>query len=180
MGKKIVIFFVLCMVFLVSCSSNEKEDAVKIIMPASMFEGQDADDVIKEAEKQDIEAKKNEDGTYTYIMSKKKHDKMMEEFKSNITDSIKEIKSSENYMSIKDISHNPSYSEFTMVVDREAYENSMEGFASFTLGMTGLMYQLYDGVNEEDYHVKVTVKDQKTKEIFAEKVYPEDDGETKS
>jgi hypothetical protein len=113
-------------------------------------------------------------------MSKKKHDKMMEEFKSNITDSIKEIKSSENYMSIKDISHNPSFSEFTMVVDREAYENSMEGFASFTLGMTGLMYQLYDGVNEKDYHVKVTVKDQKTKEIFAEKIYPEDDTEAKS
>ncbi|WP_226682849.1 hypothetical protein [Sutcliffiella horikoshii] len=147
---------------------------VEVTIPASMFEGEDLDAVIVEAEKEGMKAAKNEDGSVTYKMSKSKHKEMLAEIKQSIVDSIEEMKTSGEFVSIKDITHNNSFTEFTMVVDKTTYENSMDGFASFALGIGGMMYQMYDGVDPDKYKVNILIQDEETNEVFDEILFPDD------
>jgi len=148
---------------------------VEVTLPASMFEGEDIDTVIADAKKEGVkEVTKNEDGSLTYKMSKAKHKEMMEELKTGILETIEETKNSEDYVSIKDITYNDSFSEFTLVVEKSAYEDSMDGFAAFGLGISGMYYQLYNGVKPDEYKVTIFLKDEASQEVFDEIVYPDD------
>lgn len=164
-------------------TSESKEDTasvdkglfnVEVTIPASMFEGENIDDAVAEAETEGIKATKNDDGSVTYKMSKAQHKEMLAEMKQGITEAIEEMKTSEEYVSIQDVTFNDSLTEFTMIVDKAAYENSMDAFASFTLGFGGMMYQIYDGAKPEDNKVKIMVQDKETKEVFDETVFPDD------
>lgn len=146
---------------------------VEVTLPASMFEGEDVDASMAEVEKEGIKATKNEDGSVTYKMSKSKHKEMMKELETGIIESIEDMKNNTDFVSIQEITYNKSFSEFTMIVDKEAYENSMDTFASFGLGLSGMYYQLFNGADSEDYQVKIMVKDQATDEVFDEVVYPD-------
>jgi major membrane immunogen (membrane-anchored lipoprotein) len=146
---------------------------VEITLPASLFEGEDVDNSIAEAEEDGIEVKKNDDGSLTYKMSKSKHKEMMEELETGLIESVEEMKNSEDFVSIQDVTYNKSFSEFTMVVDKAAYENSFDGFATFGLALSGMYYQLFDGVDPNEYEVKIMMKDAATDEVFDEVVYPE-------
>lgn len=148
--------------------------SVEINIPPSMFEGEDIDTVIADAEAEGIKATKNDDGSVTYKMSKSKHKEMMAEMEQSISESIEEMKTSGDFVSIKDITYNKDFNEFTMVVDQAAYENSMDAFATFTLGFSGMMYQLFDGVKTEDNKVKINVKDEETNEVLDEILFPDD------
>ncbi|WP_078433811.1 hypothetical protein [Metabacillus halosaccharovorans] len=203
MKRYIYLFMMLLSLLLVACgnndqennASNDKESAkqkeeqtedesvdvkkgllnVEVTLPASMFEGEDIDTVIADAKKEGVkEVTKNEDGSLTYKMSKAKHKEMMEELKTGILETIEETKNSEDYVSIKDITHNDSFSEFTLVVEKSAYEDSMDGFAAFGLGISGMYYQLYNGVDPDDYKVTISLKDEASQEVFDEIVYPDD------
>ncbi|PMC35720.1 hypothetical protein CJ195_18210 [Bacillus sp. UMB0899] len=148
---------------------------VEVTLPASMFEGEDIDTVIADAKKEGIkEVTKNEDGSLTYKMSKAKHKEMMEELKKGILETVEETKNSEDYVSIKDVTYNDSFTEFTLLVNKGDYENSMDGFAAFGLGLSGMYYQLYNGVDPDKYKVTIFLKDEATNEVFDEIVYPDD------
>lgn len=148
---------------------------VELTLPASMFEGEDIDSAIEEAKAEGVkEVIKNADGSVTYKMSKSKHKEMMDELETNLQESLDEMKTSGDFASIKDITHNKSFSEFTLEVDKEAYENSMDGFAVFGLGMSGAYYQLFNGADKDEYKVTVFVKDEATGEVFDEIVLPDD------
>ncbi|MGI8350125.1 hypothetical protein NiCM35_10105 [Niallia circulans] len=195
MKKFTYAFLAVCMILLVACSADKdkKENTdnnkqadeqkmnvdkglsnVEITLPASLFEGEDIDSVIADVEKEGIKVTKNEDGSLTYKMSKAKHKEMMKEMEASLEESIKEIKESDDYVSIKDITHNKAFSEFTLVVDKKKYEDSMDSFAIFTLGITGMMYQVYSGVDPDDYQVKILTKDEATKDVLDETIYPDD------
>ncbi|MBX9975137.1 hypothetical protein [Cytobacillus firmus] len=146
---------------------------VEVTLPASMFEGEDMDSSIAEAEKEGIKVTKNDDGSVTYKMSKTKHKEMMKEMETELQKTIADTKNGEDYPSVKDVTHNKDYSEFTLEVEREAYENSFDGFAVFGLGLSGMFYQLFNGVGPEDYEVKILVKDTATGEVFDEVIYPD-------
>jgi hypothetical protein len=193
MKKVVSLFLASMMMLLVACSaektdnqSKEKEKSkneavqvdkgllnVTLTLPASMFEGQNVDQVIADAQKEGIKATKNADGSVTYKMSKAKHKEMIQEMKKGVIESVNEIKSGKDYTSIKDITYNDDFSVFTLIVDKSAYENSMDGFAVLGLGMSGMMYQLFNGVKSEDYKVTIQVKDETTEEIFDQVVYPD-------
>lgn len=147
---------------------------VEITIPASLFEGKDVDAVIAGAKKDGIkEAVKNEDGSVTYIMSKAQHKKMMDDMGKSITEYTEKLKSSEEFASIKDVTHNKNYSAFTLIVDKVAFENSIDGLAVLGLGIQGSLYQVFNGENPDSYQVKVSVKDEATKEVIREVVYPD-------
>lgn len=148
---------------------------VEVTLPASMFEGEDIDTIIKDAKENGVkEATKNEDGSLTYKMSKATHKEMMKEIEIGIIETIEEMKTSQDYVSIKDIAYNKSFSEFTLVVDKAKYENSMDGFASFGLGISGMYYQLFNGDDSDNYKVAISIKDEASGEVFDEIVYPDD------
>ncbi|MFB1099387.1 hypothetical protein [Terribacillus sp. JSM ZJ617] len=202
MKKTAYILFLLLLTFLAACSSNddtsnssEKETAkasaseasdeeggvkvdknllsVEVSLPASFFEGQSAEDVIADAKEEGIEVTANDDGSYTYKMSKSEHKKLMDEMSAELDKSTAEMVSSGDYPSIKDISYNKDFSAFTMVVDKEAYENSMDGFASLGLGMSGMMYQLFNGADPDEYSITISIEDEASGEVIGETVYPD-------
>jgi PBP1b-binding outer membrane lipoprotein LpoB len=200
--KKLLILL-LTITLLAACSSDEtnnkessKQDTskknesvevdkklfnVEVTLPASMFEGESIEDIKNAAKENDIkEVTENDDGSITYKMSKDVHKKLMEEISTSIKETVEETKTSEDFVSIKDITYNKSFSEFTMLVDKETYENSMDGFATMALGMTGMLYQMYDGATEDEYSVTIKVKDESTEEVFDEVVYPDALEETES
>lgn len=146
---------------------------VEVTLPASMFEGEDMDSSIAEAEKEGIKVTRNDDGSATYKMSKSKHKEMMKEMETELQKNIADTKNGEDYPSVKAVLHNKDYSEFTLEVEREAYENSFDGFAVFGLGLSGMFYQLFNGANPEEYEVKILVKDAATGEVFDEIIYPD-------
>ncbi|URT69011.1 hypothetical protein [Cytobacillus firmus] len=195
--KKLIVFMSVMIVMLSACSNGEKmagkkeagtekktEESeavevdkgllnVEVTLPASMFEGEDADSSIAEAEKEGIKVTKNDDGSVTYKMSKAKHKEMMKEMQTELEKTIADTKNGEDYPSVKEVTNNKDFSEFTLEVDREAYENSFDGFAVFGLGLSGMFYQLFNGVDPEDYEVKILVKDTATGEVFNEVIYPD-------
>ncbi|WP_210367741.1 hypothetical protein [Bacillus sp. REN3] len=148
---------------------------VEVTLPASLFEGEDIDKAIEEANTEGVkEVIKNDDGSVTCKMSKSEHKKMMNELETSIQESVEEMKTSGDFVSIKDITHNKSFSEFTLEVDKHAYENSMDGFAVFGLGISGAYYQLFNGAGKDDYKVTIFVKDQATGEEMDQIVFPDD------
>ena len=147
--------------------------SVEIRLPASFFEGEDIDSIASDYEDKDIKITKNSDGSVTYKMSKSKHNEFMKEMKGNLIEQIEEIKNSEDYKSVRDITYNKTFSEIILVVEQEAFENSFDGFVALILGMTSLYYQLFNGANPEDYKVTIYFKNEETGEIFGDVVYPD-------
>ncbi|WP_164670203.1 hypothetical protein [Virgibacillus doumboii] len=147
---------------------------VKITIPPSLLEGQDKKQVIAEAKEAGVsEVKENDDESLTYTMSKSTHKKMMNELKDSVNQTINEIKNNKDYTSIEDVKANDSFSEFTMVVDQQKFENSFDGFAALGLAMSGLYYQLFDGVDPDDYEVNVNMENAETGKVFDTVVYPD-------
>lgn len=148
---------------------------VEVTFPAFFFEDEEMDEVIAEAKADGVkEVTKNEDGSLTYKMSKSVYKELMKEMETNTVEYVDEIKDGEDFASIKDITYKKSFSEFTLVVDQEAYENSFDGFAILGLGMAGMYYQVFDGKMADELKVSIFVKDEASGEIFDTVVYPDD------
>jgi len=147
---------------------------VEVTIPATLYKGQDIDSIISEAKNSGIkEVIKNEDGSLTYKMSKSEHKKMMKELKERIVKSVEELKTSEDFVSINDVTYNKSFSEFTLTVNKEKFEGSFDAIASFGLALAGMYYQLFNGADIEDYKVTVNLKYETNGEIFDTMVYPD-------
>ncbi len=177
MARKLILPLLLLLVVLMSACSQDSNNGgdVNVTIPATFFEGQDIDSVISKAKNSGIkEVIKNDDGSLTYKMSKSEHEEMLKGLKEGIVASVDEMKASEDFKSIKDVTYNKSFSEFTLSVNKEEFENSMDAMASLGLGLTGMYYQLFNGVDKEDDKVKVIFKDESNGEIINTIVYPDD------
>ena len=155
-------------------SKDKKGKDVQITLPAGMFEGQDMDQVIADAKQEGVkEAVINDDGSLTYTMSKAKHDEMLAELGQSIADYADEMLSDGSFPSVKDVSYAKDYSEFTLSVDKAAYESSMDGFVTMGMGIQGMMYQMMQGLSTEEQKVTVHVKDETSGDVFQSTVYPD-------
>ncbi|MBH5317100.1 hypothetical protein I6N90_04660 [Paenibacillus sp. GSMTC-2017] len=147
----------------------------EVTLPASMFNGQDLDQVIAAAKEKGVgEVTKNADGSLTYKMSKTVYNKMLKELKGTTIEYVESLKNGVDYTSIKDVTYNESFSEFTLIVDKEAYESSLDGMASLGLFFSASLYQLFEGVSNEKLKITVNVQDEKTKEIISTKDFPDE------
>lgn len=155
-------------------SVDEGLFSVEVTIPASFFEGEDPEQVAANAEAENVEeATVNDDGSITYKMSKAQHKEMMEEIATSIEEAKNDITESGDYPSIQSIEASDNYDNFTVNVDREAYENSFDGFATMTLGIIGSFYQMYDGAEADNYEVTIDMTDAETGEVFNTITYPE-------
>jgi len=147
---------------------------VEVTLPEMLFVDEDIDEVLEEAKEAGAkDIKENDDGSVTFKISKKDHKQMMKEMAADVEESVEEMINDEEFVSIKDISFNKNFSEFTMVVDREGFENSFDGFAVFGLGLSGMFYQLFNGDDMDKSKVTVLIEDEATGEVFEEVNYPE-------
>lgn len=102
---------------------------MEITIPATLVKNDDADidDLLDEAVNKGIkEVIRNDDGSLTFKMSKSGHEKLMGEIREEIQETMLDIKTDDDFVSIREIEADESFSQFTMKVDREAFENSLE------------------------------------------------------
>lgn len=149
--------------------------SVDITLPAMMFESEeDIKESIAEAKADGIEeVVRNEDGSLTYKMSKSTHHEIMNGMESSLEETIHELINSEEYPSIQNITSNPTFTEFTITVDRAIFEDSFDGIAALGLVFGAMFYQLFDGVDPENYEVTIYFEDEETGEVFDTIHYPE-------
>ncbi|MEX1164621.1 MAG: hypothetical protein WEB03_13695 [Nitriliruptor sp.] len=147
--------------------------SVDITIPASFFEGQDPQDIVDAAEQQGIrEVTVNPDGSVSYRMSRAQHRELLVELRDSITENLDEMVAEFN--SVQAISHNDDLTEFDLIVDRPAYEDSFDSFAIFGVAVSAGYYQLFSGTDADSYRAVVNTVDVDTDETFATFVAPDD------
>ena len=195
--RKVFILFLMPLFILSACGkdeeSNEKGDVskndgenqsvevdkgllnVEITLPASFFEEEeDHDQMIADAKADGVkDVIVNDDGSLTYKMSKAKHKEMLAEMKMGLLETVDEIKDGEDFESIKDVKHNKSFSEFTLVVEQEMFEDSFDAFATMGIGMSAMLYQLFTGVSVDEYKVTIDIQAEESGEVIDTVVYPD-------
>lgn len=175
MKGKILIALIAILLSGCSAASLPPEDEFReITLPASLFGDEDAGTLIAETEGRD-DLTVNDDGTITYRMSKAEYETMREDARENILQTLEEIKSGSNFASIKDVTHNDSFTEFELTVDKAAYENSFDSLVGMTIGFSGAFYQLIEGVPNGETKTTITVKDEATGEVFDTVVFPNEE-----
>lgn len=150
---------------------------MEITIPATLVKNDDADidDLLDEAVNKGIkEVIRNDDGSLTFKMSKSRYEKLMGEIREEIQETMLDIKTDDDFVSIREIEADESFSQFTMKVDREAFENSLDGFAAIALAMQGMMYQVFDEVDEDELQVIIDIKDADTDDLIDTVIYPDD------
>lgn len=176
-----------------SIDVEKKLLTVDITLPASMFtsnseeavsgeettedeveSGETAEEYCDRIVKEDgyLKAVPNADGSVTLTMTKDKHSELLATIKQSIDDSIQSSMDEGNYPSIKEVTYNNDATEFTVKVDREAFEGSWDGFSALLYAFSGAAYQYYNGVS--DPHVVVTYVDVDTGDTIDTSVYPDD------
>ena len=196
--RKILLLFLVPMFILSACGndekSNEKEEVskkdgenqsievdkgllnVEVTLPASFIdtEEENHEQMIADAKADGVkDVVVNDDDSFTYKMSKAKHKEMLAEMKKGLLETIDEIKNSEDYVSIKDVKHNKSFTEFTLMVDQEMFENSFDSFATMGIGMSAMFYQLFTGASVDDYKVSIDIINEESGAVIDTVVYPD-------
>lgn len=184
--------FILIVIVLSACNNNDEGDTaqenedeegqavdvdkglmnVEVTFPAEMFADQNIDEVIANAHEQGVsEVIQNDDGSFTYKMSRSTYNDMLRKIEESVKESVDTIK--EKSTSIREITHNDDMSEFKLIVNQKEYENSFEGFVSLTLGVSGMYYQVFSGEDADDVRVTVQVEDEKTGNVIDTINFPE-------
>ncbi|RIE02888.1 hypothetical protein D3H35_19930 [Cohnella faecalis] len=147
----------------------------EVTLPASFFdENSNEEEVALKAKERGIsEVKKNADGSYTYTMSEDAYNKIVKETKESTLEYINGLKGSSDFPSIKDIEYDDSLTEFTLIVDKTAFEKGFEGMVAIGISASGMMYQAFNGVKPDKLKVTVHAKDVETKKVFKTTVYPD-------
>lgn len=204
MKKNVATLLLLMLVLIAGCSSNEVKNSnqeqsekadeveksedtnvavavdkglldVEITIPGSFFPDEDLNEVAANAKESGMKsATVNPDDTITYKMSKAKHKELMTEMKNNLVEYTDDLVSNDEFSSIKDITYDKNFKEFSMVVDQEVFENSFDGFAVLGLGMAGMFYQLFDGINSDKLDVTIHSVNEATGERIETVNYPKD------
>ncbi|MGE7947916.1 hypothetical protein [Lysinibacillus sp. NPDC093688] len=153
---------------------------VEVTIPASFLEGQDIDTAITAAKEEGVkEVIKNSDGSVTYKMPKSVHKKMLKDLEKSVVETVEEIKTSDDFTSIKDVTYNKSFTEFTLTVNKEQFENSFDAMSSMGLAIVGMYYQLFNGMDPEKFKVTVIFKDEANGDVINKVVYPDDLNDSK-
>jgi len=189
----------LLVIFLVACNKDKESDSgkneenadqtaeetplkvdkglinVEVTIPASLLEGQDIDTAITAAKEEGVkEVIKNSDGSLTYKMPKSVHKKMLKELEESVLETVEEIKTSDDFTSIKDVTYNKSFTEFTLTVNKEQFDSGFDAMSSMGLAIVGIYYQLFNGMDPEKFKVTVNFKDEANGDVFNSVVYPDD------
>lgn len=140
--------------------------SVELTIPASLI-GDDAATLDEEARAAGVsEITQNEDGSVTMKMSKIAHQKMLDEYKGGIDESLAEmLNDKETYPSFTEITYNEDLTEFTVKVDPATY-GGLEALSAIGLYIAGNIYQALNTVPEDQIKTIVNFVNKDTGEII--------------
>ena len=98
------------------------------------------------------EAKRNDDGSITYVMTKAQHKELMDDFCDKLDQSLDEMIGSDDYPNITKIEHNDNYTDFT-ITTKSTELGFSESVAALGFYMYGGLYNIYNGTPVDNVHV---------------------------
>lgn len=125
---------------------------VTLTIPADYVEATTQEELDEAAKEYGYTAILNEDGSATYTMSKSQHKKMMEDFTSNIQESLDKMVGSEEYPNITSVTANSDFTAFTVTTKNEEPDLA-ESFSVMAFYMYGGMYNIFNGTEVDNIHV---------------------------
>jgi hypothetical protein len=94
----------------------------------------------------------NEDGSATYVMTKKKHKEMMSEIKIGIDEELQAMVGSEDYPNFTKVEANKDYTSFTITTTSTELD-LVEAFSVMNFYMQGGLYNVFNGTPADNIHV---------------------------
>lgn len=145
---------------------------VEITIPPEFVDAADQDNVLSQARDLGINnVTFNDDGSITYKMSRSQHRQWM----ANLGDDISQLLTAlpASYPSIREVTHNRDFTRVTLTVDRNAWENGFDGFATLAIAFGAGFYQVFNGTSPDDIQINVDIVDVDTGEVFDTIVMPD-------
>ena len=106
----------------------------------------------------------NEDGSATYVMTKKQHKDMMAEMAVTLNDTLAAMVGSEDYPNFTDIKANEDFTKFT-ITTKSTELDMTESFSTLGFYMYGGMYNVFNGTPVDN--VSVTFINAESGEIIS-------------
>lgn len=114
----------------------------------------------------------NPDRSISYVLSPRRHQQILGGMKANLEETLREAIEA-NPLVFSEITVDRDVTKFEVEANKAAFESSPEAFwISFTLGLSGVFYQVISGVSVDDRNVVIEFKDSVTQEVFDTQVWP--------
>ncbi|OUO99807.1 hypothetical protein B5F36_14935 [Anaerofilum sp. An201] len=94
----------------------------------------------------------NDDGSVTFVMSKRQHKEMMAEMAASLDESLSEMVGTEDYPNVQKIEHNDDYTSFT-VTTTSTELSLQESMSVMIYYVSGGMYNTFAGNPAANIHV---------------------------
>lgn len=143
---------------------------VTITIPAFIFE--DVSDFDPDAYVEENDFKKavvNEDGSVTVTMSKKRHNELMADYKTEVDKIFDEMVEAEDTPYIKEITSTKGYKTVTVRVDKGDYEDAWD-MTPLSIYFSVALYQIFDNIEP---YCEVIIEDVETGEVLDSVIYPD-------
>lgn len=126
---------------------------VEITMPADFVGDSTQEELNEKAKEAGVHSiQLNEDGTATYIMSKKQHAKLLKETADSINESLAEMVGSEQTPNVTNITTNEDFTKFT-VTTTSTEPDMGESMSVLVLYMYSGLYGIFAGQTPENVQV---------------------------
>ncbi len=94
----------------------------------------------------------NDDGSVTYVMSKKQHKEFLKQTKESFQKTLDEMTNSEDYPNFEKITPNDDFTSFKVEIKSQELDMN-EYFSTYVFMMYGEMYSIFSGKNVDNIHV---------------------------
>ena len=133
-------------------SESEVEKERTITIPAAFLGDEISDDYIAKVKEENgfLEAKLNEDGSVTYVMTESVHKKYVEKLKIAIQQACDDLVT--EVATISKIEYNDDFTNYKIITSSETISLE-EGFVWLGLYMYSGMYNSFNGVEIENIHI---------------------------
>lgn len=133
---------------------DENLFTMELTVPADFVGETTQEELDQTAEEEGIKSiTLNEDGSATYVMTKKKHKEMMKEIKSNIDEGLNAMIGSEDYPNFTKVEANKDYTSFTITTTSTELDFA-ESFSVLSFYMQGGLYNAFNGTPVDNIHVE--------------------------
>ena len=124
---------------------------VSVTLPADLM-GEITQEELEEDSEHFHSATLNEDGSVTFVMSKRQHKELLQELAASIREELDQMPGSENYPNVTKVEANEDFTVFTMTTTSEE-PTLTESLSVMGFYIYGGMYGIFSGNDPENIHV---------------------------
>lgn len=153
----------------------DEPEMVTLTIPSVYFEEDELTEIVGDASSDNYESlTMNDDGSVTLVMTEKQHQAILAAVKESLISSAADAFPDDDCPSVKSMAFSDDFTEATLSVNYESYENSFDSLCEYTAIISCAIYQIFSGIDADNVSVTISVVDEESGEIKRSACYPED------